>query len=71
MTNPTRTASELLKADLDELKLPLMDVDFVDLNLQYRGEGNENLVFSMLDVSMLKSYIMRSVIQTLLDSILE
>ena len=51
MTNPTQPVSELSKADLDELKLPLMDVDFMDLNLQYRGEGNENLVFSMLDVS--------------------
>lgn len=53
MTNPVQISRELSRVDLSQLKLPLEDVNLLNLHLQYRGEGNENLVFSLVDVGIL------------------
>lgn len=53
MDSPVQISRELSKIDLNQLKLVLKGVNLMDLHLQYRGEGNENLVFSLADVGII------------------
>ncbi|KAK7590232.1 hypothetical protein V9T40_001845 [Parthenolecanium corni] len=55
MDSPVQISRELSKIDLNQLKLVLKGVNLMDLHLQYRGEGNENLVFSLADIK----YVLR------------